>query len=356
MPNEPNMPPLTYHPINYHPTPRLNNPKTPQKPRPTPPTSQKIPIFAHKQPPKTHNTIKKSTQLTLIIAIMALTARAISYDDARQQAWFITDKMAYELNLTPEQYDRAYQINLDYLMSLNGPTDITGAYWQYRDIDLRCILFDWQYNLLSTLDYFYRPVRWYATRWYYPVYDHYRIGYYYYTRPNIYITYHGCTWHRRRPDRPSPYASWRPRRGAGMHGYGPATPPPPTHYNHPGHHNRPDNNYNWPYNNGHPDHPYNNNNGNYNHHNRPDRPNNYNHPDRPNNNNSGNYNHPDRPYNNNNGNYGRPGRPNNNNNNSGARPAFRDTYINYRQTGHDTPQRGTGRPTSTRSGRGFGQR
>ena len=276
----------------------------------------------------------KRTLLTLIIAIMALTARAISYDDARQQAWFITDKMAYELNLTPEQYDRAYQINLDYLMSLNGPTDITGAYWQYRDIDLRCILFDWQYNLLSTLDYFYRPVRWYATRWYYPVYDHYRIGYYYYTRPNIYISYHGCTWHRRRPDRPSPYASWRPRRGAGMRGYGPATPPPPPH-NHLGHHNRPDNNYNWPYNNGHHNHPG--------HHNRPDRPNN-------------NYNHPDRPYNNNNGNYGRPGRPNNNNNNSGARPAFRDTYINYRQTGHDTPQRGTGRPTSTRSGRGFGQR
>lgn len=169
----------------------------------------------------------KRTLLTLIIAIMALTARAISYDDARQQAWFITDKMAYELNLTPEQYDRAYQINLDYLMSLNGPTDITGAYWQYRDIDLRCILFDWQYNLLSTLDYFYRPVRWYTSRWYYPVYDHYRIGYYYYTRPNIYISYHGCTWHRRRPDRPSPYASWRPRRGAGMRGYGPATPPPP---------------------------------------------------------------------------------------------------------------------------------
>lgn len=268
----------------------------------------------------------KRTLLTLIIAIMALTARAISYDDARQQAWFITDKMAYELNLTPEQYDRAYQINLDYLMSLNGPTDITGAYWQYRDIDLRCILFDWQYNLLSTLDYFYRPVRWYATRWYYPVYDHYRIGYYYYTRPNIYISYHGCTWHRRRPDRPSPYASWRPRRGAGMRGYGPATPPPPPTHNHHGHYNRPDNGHHYRPDNGH--------------HNRPD--------------NNGHYNRP------NNNNYGRPGRPDNNNrrpdNNSGARPAFRDTYTNYRQTGHDTPQRGTGRPTNTRSGRGFGQR
>lgn len=290
----------------------------------------------------------KRTLLTLIIAIMALTARAISYDDARQQAWFITDKMAYELNLTPEQYDRAYQINLDYLMSLNGPTDITGAYWQYRDIDLRCILFDWQYNLLSTLDYFYRPVRWYTSRWYYPVYDHYRIGYYYYTRPNIYISYHGCTWHRRRPDRPSPYASWRPRRGAGMRGYGPATPPPPPTHNHHGRPGRPDNgHYNRP-DNGHHYRPDNNNNG---HYNRPD-------------NNNGNYGRPGRPNNNrpdnNNGNYGRPGRPDNNNrrpdNNSGARPAFRDTYTNYRQTGHDTPQRGTGRPTNTRSGRGFGQR
>ena len=281
----------------------------------------------------------KRTLLTLIIAIMALTARAISYDDARQQAWFITDKMAYELNLTPEQYDRAYQINLDYLMSLNGPTDITGAYWQYRDIDLRCILFDWQYNLLSTLDYFYRPVRWYTSRWYYPVYDHYRIGYYYYTRPNIYISYHGCTWHRRRPNRPSPYASWRPRRGAGMRGYGPATPPPPPTHNHHGRPGRPDHgHYNRPDNGHHnrPDH-----NG---HYNRPDNNGNYGRPGRPNNN---------RPNNNNNSNYGRPGRPDNN---SGARPAFRDTYTNYRQTGHDTPQRGTGRPTNTRSGRGFGQR
>ena len=57
MPNEPNMPimptpitPFTYHPINYHPAPKLNNSKPPQKPRPTPPTSQKIPIFAHNNP------------------------------------------------------------------------------------------------------------------------------------------------------------------------------------------------------------------------------------------------------------------------------------------------------------------
>ena len=46
----PIMPTLTYHPINYHPAPRLNNQKTPQKPHATPPTSKKIPIFAHNNP------------------------------------------------------------------------------------------------------------------------------------------------------------------------------------------------------------------------------------------------------------------------------------------------------------------
>ena len=50
MPIMPTMPPLLTIPSTT--TPRLNNPKTPQKPRPTPPTSKKIPIFAHNNPLK----------------------------------------------------------------------------------------------------------------------------------------------------------------------------------------------------------------------------------------------------------------------------------------------------------------
>ena len=58
----------------------------------------------------------------LIIALVAMfsmtftTASAMSYEQARQQALFLTDKMAYELNLTDDQYEAAYEINLDYLM------------------------------------------------------------------------------------------------------------------------------------------------------------------------------------------------------------------------------------------------
>jgi len=45
---------------------------------------------------------------------------AMSYNAAKHEALFLSDKMAYELNLTAAQYEAVYEINLDYLMSLNG--------------------------------------------------------------------------------------------------------------------------------------------------------------------------------------------------------------------------------------------
>ena len=47
---------------------------------------------------------------------MSVSASAMSYEQARNEALFLTDKMAYELNLTDAQYEAAYEINLDYLM------------------------------------------------------------------------------------------------------------------------------------------------------------------------------------------------------------------------------------------------
>lgn len=119
-------------------------------------------------------------RLLLLLILTLATAsgiKAMSYEQARREAWFLTDKMAYELNLTPTQFDCAYRVNLDYLMSINTASDCYGYYWSYRDDDLRCILFDWQYALYSSLDYFYRPVRWLRYAWYFPVCDHYRRGY-----------------------------------------------------------------------------------------------------------------------------------------------------------------------------------
>ena len=155
--------------------------------------------------------------LTLLIVLAGtLSAKAISYNEARDRAWFLTDKMAYELNLTPDQYDRVYQVNLDYFMSIAYEADCYGVYWNYRDTDLRYILWDWQYRLYVTLDYFYRPIRWIRAAWHYPICDHYRYGYYYYERPRVYVSYHGCNWKRRGHNDVSPYRGWRAERGPGM--------------------------------------------------------------------------------------------------------------------------------------------
>ena len=43
---------------------------------------------------------------------IATSAHSMSYEQARAQALFLTDKMAYELNLTEEQYEAAFENKL----------------------------------------------------------------------------------------------------------------------------------------------------------------------------------------------------------------------------------------------------
>ena len=75
------------------------------------------------------------TALALLLTI-TLSTSAMSYSQARDEALFLTDKMAYELNLTDEQYEAAYEINLDYLMRIDDYNDLYGVYWRQRNLDL----------------------------------------------------------------------------------------------------------------------------------------------------------------------------------------------------------------------------
>ena len=131
--------------------------------------------------------------LGLIIALLAgLTAiRAMSYEEARDRARFLTDKMAYELNLNEQQYNDAYEINLDYLMNIRTESDIAGVYLEHRNADIRCILYDWQYALFQTATYFFRPVLWRATGWFLPVYTVYKPTLFYYDPPRVFRVYRG---------------------------------------------------------------------------------------------------------------------------------------------------------------------
>lgn len=134
----------------------------------------------------------------MIIALVAMfmmtftTASAMSYKQARQQALFLTDKMAYELNLTEDQYEAAYEVNLDYLMSVDTYDDLYGAYWRQRNMDLSYILLDWQYRTYLNATYFYRPLYWNAGYWHFVIYARYpRRDYFYFGCPHFYVSYRG---------------------------------------------------------------------------------------------------------------------------------------------------------------------
>ena len=134
----------------------------------------------------------------MIIALVAMfmmtftTASAMSYEQERQQALFLTDKMAYELNLTEDQYEAAYEVNLDYLMSVDTYDDLYGAYWRQRNMDLSYILLDWQYRTYINATYFYRPLYWNAGYWHFGIYARYpRRDYFYFGRPHFYVSYRG---------------------------------------------------------------------------------------------------------------------------------------------------------------------
>ena len=133
-----------------------------------------------------------------LLLTVALSTMAMSYEQARDRALFLTDKMAYELNLNDEQYEAAYEVNLDYLMSISTYDDLYGTYWTRRNMDLSYILFDWQYTAFCSAAYYYRPLIWTNGVWRFSIYVRYpNRTYFYFGRPAFYATYYGGhSWHR----------------------------------------------------------------------------------------------------------------------------------------------------------------
>lgn len=130
---------------------------------------------------------------TIVMVLgFAVAASAMSYSQAREQALFLTDKMAYELNLTDDQYEAAYEINLDYLLSVNSDDELYGDYWRWRNIDFSYVLLDWQYRMFCEAAYFYRPLYFSAGVWHFAIYARYpHRDYFYFDRPTVYVSYRG---------------------------------------------------------------------------------------------------------------------------------------------------------------------
>ena len=174
----------------------------------------------------------KKMMILAVMMVMTISANAMNYTAAKNEALFLSDKMAYELNLTAAQYEAVYEINLDYLMSLNGHGDVFGIWWDRRNADLRFVLNSWQFDKYMSLAHFYRPVAWHAGGWTFAVYSHYDRGRFFNAHPKVFVTYRGGNSHR------------DPRFYAGRHMPKPAVhhPAPPVHRHAPApapHHGKP---------------------------------------------------------------------------------------------------------------------
>ena len=128
---------------------------------------------------------------------IAASGKAMSYEQARNEALFLTDKMAYELNLSDEQYEAAYEINLDYLMGVTSYDDVYGDYWERRNRDLSYVLLETQWSAFIAASYFYRPLDWSDGYWHFGVYARYpHRDYFFFGRPAFYASYRGVhAWH-----------------------------------------------------------------------------------------------------------------------------------------------------------------
>ena len=128
-----------------------------------------------------------------MVAVLTLgaAANAMSYKSARDQAFFLTDKMAYELGLSADQYNAVYEINIDYIMCLDTYDDIFGTFWTRRNNELRFVLSPAQYQMYLTLEYFYRPVSWTNKKFVFTIYNRYPKDRFYNVAPPGYQVYKG---------------------------------------------------------------------------------------------------------------------------------------------------------------------
>lgn len=150
--------------------------------------------------------MKKLTNFWIMILMLGMSipaTAAMSMSRMRQNARFLTDRMAYELNLSPIQYDDVYEVNYDFIDNVRyimddvvrGYAYAVDRYYEflnYRNDDLRWILSASQYHRFMGVDYFYRPIYTTANNWLFRIYNVYRnVNHFYYAKPHHYKTYRG---------------------------------------------------------------------------------------------------------------------------------------------------------------------
>lgn len=143
--------------------------------------------------------MKRILFILLVVTASTTVMAGMSTSKVRKETRFLTDKMAYELDLNNPQYNDVYEINYDFIYSLRNIMDyvVRGDEWalddyyealDIRNDDLRWVLSDVQYRRFLGAEYFYRPIYVTGGRWNFRIYINY---------PNRSLFYFGVPYHYR---------------------------------------------------------------------------------------------------------------------------------------------------------------
>lgn len=163
---------------------------------------------------------------TLLIGLMMLVgtstfAQPMNYNSIRNNARFLTDRMAYTLGVTSGIIlDDLYRINYDYICAVNDYLDDIALGYRYddymsvcykRDYALQMLLGDVIWNRLIGYDYFYRPIVFENRRWRFSIYAYdCDRAHFFFSVPRYYEVYRGGHF----------FAAMHPHHGHGVWGPG----------------------------------------------------------------------------------------------------------------------------------------
>ena len=139
----------------------------------------------------------------LAFCLTTVSSYASGWGDFRLNARFLTDRMAFELHLSTDQYNDLYEINYDFLSNVNpylsgiaiADSRALDAYYRYldeRNDDLRWVLSNAEYIRFMGIEYFFRPIYAVNSVCYLRIYQVYpNRNYFYFGPPRHYLTYRG---------------------------------------------------------------------------------------------------------------------------------------------------------------------
>ena len=151
--------------------------------------------------------MKKMRLALMFVALAAISAEslsAMSLNDIRREARFLSDRMGFELGLSNRQYEDVYEINFDFLYQVNeviedmvfGYDDAIDYYYYLLDVrneDLMYVLRSGQYRRFVNRDYFFRPIHLVSNKWSMRIWSRYSDrDYFYFNMPVGYNSYKGA--------------------------------------------------------------------------------------------------------------------------------------------------------------------